>query len=523
MPVLFDPTHYTSAAALDPGAKATFTLNVVTTEWINVGVLFRFQMWDGVNKTYDQAIAEHVVAQWDLVIRKAIPPGTIVVCSVTAQTTAMYAFSGTDVYAQGGKGVPLSYIGGPQNSLLCFAFAPTPSGSWTPANGRPMFAIGFNWPKDAGHSGPHSDEACIGEPNPATAQATAPNFPDQWAPEGLTPRWTFEYEIVYPVAQVNVSDDGSTYTCSSVTAIKVGNTPLYPVGSWSNLRDWLTQPWTVVTNNNVSASRWVPYDWETSTPDVGPFTLSAMGGQLVCVYFKPTYKVIDDPDMTKMVSSDAAAAAFLVTSPLQPNMSVFFTNLEYNDAAGGFGPRNDTVGPVQFVTYTPAFEWATGATGIRAGTVVYFNNIGGNVGNITVQDAHNSAADVGSIARTYINGSGGTDGQAVPSLIVLGVWTQKGAVFAATPLDARMFVTAALSDQYAGDFPPLSPCVTINRYRFIGESLYGRGLKIEGSGLPGTVQAPIINSALFEQVPEDATAQSDRPGGSGTRPINRAS
>jgi hypothetical protein len=506
MPVLFNPTQYTSSALLSPSERATYTLLVITTEWINVGVLFRFQMYDGFNKTYAECFADDTIAQWDLIIRKAIPPGTVVVCAVTSTSTSMYAFSGTDVYASGGKGVPETFLVN-QNSLLAFAFAPTPSGSWIPTNGNPMFAIGFNYPDQ--NTVQAGDTVC----NPAAplaAQLTAPNFPDQYSP--ATPgvlSWTFLYEVVYPYTQVVLTSD-VTSECLEVIAIKVGSVPLYPSGSWTNLRDWIAQPWTVITENNVSASRWVPYDSAVDTPDVGPFTLAAMGGQLVCVYFKPTYKDIDNPDMVKKDVDEYAAAAFLVTSPLQPNMTVYFTNLEYNDAAGGFGPRKDVLGPAQFVTYTPAFEWSTGASGIRAGTVVYFNRIGANSGNITVVDAHDNTVDVGSISRTYINGNGSSvDGQAVPSLIVLGVWVQTGAVYSSSPLDARTFVTAALSDQYAGDFPPLSPCVTINQHRFIGESLYGKGLKVNGEGMPATVQAPIINSALFEQVTDPTLVTPD--------------
>lgn len=71
------------------------------------------------------------------------------------------------------------------------------------------------------------------------------------------------------------------------------------------------------------------------------------------------------------------------------------------------------------------------------------------------------------------------------------------------PWTAEMFVTGVLSDQYAGDFPPLSPMLTTPKTRLTGINIYGRDKVFDNSGLPGTVQSAIINSADFSQVRDD--------------------
>ncbi len=495
MPVLWQPTVQTTPGLLAPSEEAQFTLNMLSTQWISRGILLRFQMWNGLDLTYSGAIATNQLVEWDLIVRVDIPPGTLLVVSMRETSTGIWGYTGPTVYASGGAGIPVPFFQR-GNSLLCLAMAPTPTGAWAPQYGEPMFAIGFNYPPLFQMSG-------CGASEPLGAQITAPNFPDQYADlvDGDR-RFDIKYEVVYPQAQPYMIFGDTDWICVTVTGIKFQTIPTYPVGSWTNARDVIAQPWTYIKENIYSVNSWTLLSAQeavelgiTRTPDVGPLTLVPMAGQLVPVYWQPRYKDINTdttPISTGPLVTDSATLALLVTSPMQPHMAVYFTNDQFDAQNGGFGPRNATTGEGRFLNMNPSFVWTAGARVIPAGTVIYISNIGADAGPIYVQDAHLPQNDVGSITYNRING------QAVTSLIGLGVWSQfLYDAFAARPLDASMFVCAALSDQYAGNFPLLAPCVTIHKTRFFGQVIYGRNKIISGKDLPGTVWAPMINSADF--------------------------
>lgn len=510
MPVLWQPLVQTSLASLDPEVPAFFTLNLLTTQWIDKGILLRFQMWNGADTTYYGAIGDSTLVEWDLIVREAIPPGTTLVVAMRETGTAIWGFTGRKTYATGGAGIPAALFGA-NNSCLCFAFAPTTSGAWTPARGRPMFAIGFNHPSPP-QMGSNSDgDECGTVPTPGTGQPTAPNFPDQWS--DVPDPWTFVYEVVYPYIQPLTI--GADRFCAPVLGIKFeAPIPVYPTGSWSNARDSIAQPWTIIKDNYLSVNNWQYYSvaetavFSVLSPAVGPFVFAAMPGQLVPVYWQPRYKDINTdttPQDGTPLATNFARLGLLVTSPLQPNMSIYFTNDEFDASNGGFGPRRATTGVAPFINTNPAFTWVTGSSVIPAGTVVLIDQIGADVGPITVQDAHDSAADVGAIIGNRING------EAVPSLMALGVWLAWGAG-GARPIAAGMFTCAALSDQYAGDFPPLSPCLTIHKDRFVGQVIYGMNRVFDNKNLFGTVQAPLVNCANFTQLTIDtAVAATELP------------
>lgn len=528
MPVLWQPSLPTTLASLDPSIPAQYTLNVITTQWIDVGVVFRFQMWPGCDDstacpasgspgevssafTYADAIAASALVEFDLVVSQAIPPATVVVVAMRETGTAMWGYTGSETYADGGAGIPLAFFR-PNNSLMCLAFAPTVSGAWTPVNGKAMFAIGFSHPEPAqlGYGTQAPCASTTGNCGVATsydAQRSAPNFPDQFST--YSQPWEIVYRVVFPYFTSRLLAGDTTETCVPTLGIKFQATdPVYPSGSWSNLRDCIAQPWVVDKPNYLSPTNWAYYyvlEPDASiidrSPDVGPFELAAMPGQLAVVYFQPRYKDIDTDNAPIDNSSPApqrdsghAQLAMLVTSPLQPQQNIYFTTDGYDSNNGGFGPRNPSVGTAQFLHTQPSFTWVTGAAVIPAGVVVFIDNIGDDTNTITIQDAHDSDADVGHIIRNNIAG------QAVPGIIVLSVWETFGRG-SARPVLGSMFVTAALSDQYAGDFPELSPMLTINRYRFVGQNIYGRNKIFDNRGLPGTVQSPLINSATFEKLP----------------------
>lgn len=506
MPVLWQPTVQTSYANLALALPALYTLNIITTQIIEKGVFLRFQIYDGQNFTYAEAVDIGGLVEFDLVIITEIPAGTVCVVSITQTGTQLYGFTGTTVYASGGASVPAPFFG-TFMSCLCFAFVPTPSGSWYPSRGQPMFAIGFNHPSQI-QGGSANGSYCI-DADPIGRQITAPNFPDQYAPTSIDPRrWTFDYEVVYPIAAPEFVDIPlygiDIENCKVSLGIKYLPIFTSTLGSWSTARNNITQPSTVIKNNYISVSRWERYsatealDTNLANAAVGPFNLSAMAGQLVPVYWKPIYKNINTdktpigPDSA--VYGSPAAIGLLITSPLQPNQTLYFTNQEYNAKDGGFGPRATATGGASFVYTNPAFKWKVGSRRIDAGTVVYIGNIGTN--DIYIQNAHDSSANVGVIVDNL------TNGESVESLICMGVWDSTGNG-SSTPIFEAYFVCAALSDQYAGNMPPLSPCLTIYRSRFIGQVIYGMGRTFDNKGLPATVQAPLINSAIFTQLSWD--------------------
>lgn len=524
MPVLYNPgsyTNYNNTSLEDP---IVYTLNLVTTAPIPVGILLRFQMYDGVNLTYAAADASGGIAQWDLVVSRAIPIATIVVVAVTATQTSIVDFSGSLVYASGGAGVLSAFLS-VSNSLLCWAYAPTAQGSWTPATGQPQFAIGFQWPITyTGGPAGVPQLPCAGAPN-ATTQSS-PNFPDQWCTtSGIT--WTFLYEIVFPTQHAVV--DGELVACFPVTGIKIqaqgaGDvlSPLYVTAEWSTLRDIIAQPWTVFTPTIVSPSRWVTYDFVggAAVADVGPFILAAAAGQLAVVYFQPRHLNIQSTGTYPASGGDWSSPArlgLLVVSPLPANTTLYFTTEPYNSYAGGFGPRQPQVNaPATFIVHAPSFIWVTGSCVIPAGTVVFIDNIGSATDDPIVVDAHDTGSHkVGSIVSNTVLD------RAVPSITIVSDWVQYG-TGAARPLEASRFVTGAYSDQYTGDEVPLSPMLTVQRTRAHGAVAYGLGRVFDNTNLPGTVQAAVINSATLTNLSADdaaAVTATDMPVFTGMTPF----
>ena len=532
MPVLWQPSVQTALASAVTSTDAAYTLNVVTTQWIHPGILFRFQMWFG---DYAAALAGGTLYQFDLVVRKPISPGTTCIVKMNTSGTSLYSYSTPDVYASGGAAVPAAaFVVG--SSLVCFAFTPTATNRWLPTRGQPMFAIGFH--------GPESDDEIISvcpeyvDPSPSgspTWRYFLPRFPNQWAPVSYTPdiRWEFDYEVVFPIVvqnPVTLSDlDDPVQPCLLVRGIKVtGANPMFAVGSWSNLRDKIAQPWTTQNFLVSSPTRWVAFlsaasvaqdpnlsgitgyfqSFPTSdylTPDAGPFVAAAMPGQLAVVYFSPRYRAIFDevpdawPEAIDPEYTDAGSAevAYLVTSPLQPGQDLYFTIEAYSAGIGGFGLRKGSTSLSGFVGLEPSFVWTTGNAVIPAGTVVLISNIGSDTLPISLTAASPAvgglAADFGFIRKNN------TQGRRVVSIITTAQWAQYS-LAALQPWTAEMFVTAALSDGYTGDFPPLSPMLTMQRTRLSGTNVYGRNRIIDCAGLPGTVQAALINGAALSRV-----------------------
>jgi hypothetical protein len=492
MPVLYAPSFVTSVASQSPLLPATYTLNVVTTQWISKGVVFRFQVFPGLTYTYAQAKATTgAIVQFDLVVTTPIPPATVVVVAQTPTGTALWDYAGVTQYTATGLGISPGVFKA-ENTTLCWAYVPTPTGAWLPVSGQPMFAIGFSAPTEG-------DCPVLATDFPEAA--TAPNIPNQYSTS--VEQWAFEYSVVFPyVTQTNVGD-----VCLTTLGIKLDEVPLYALGSWSSLRGIITQPWTIVQPSYNSVSKWILWktDAETSvesTADVGPFIWAAMPGQLVPVYFRPLPQDINT-STTPLPTYPPAEAAFLVTAPLPPNVSIYFTADEWDAARGGFGPHNAGTGEASFVHNTPSFVWITGSCVVPAGTVVLFTNIGGATGAIGVTDAHASVADVGAAVFNTISG------QAVTSLIVCGVWVDAG-VGSARPLEATSFVTAVLSDQYAGDAPLLAPGITMPLRVFSGPAAYGLDTVIDNFGLPAPVQAPLINNSVFTQLSRDISVDPTR-------------
>lgn len=522
MPLLWQPTVQTSLASLSPTIPAAYTLVVIATQRIDRGIVLRFQMWDGQNFTYEDAAngasggaPGAYLAEWDLIVQQTIEAGTVLVVSMRETGTALWGYTGSTIYASNGAGIPAACFT-VHSSLLCFAFAPTVTGQWSPALGMPMFAIGFNHP-DPPQMGSSTSEGDCGAPTvPGSPQASAPNFPDQYGVLSSTsPRWTFTYEVVYPIIQpinINLNPlEAPEWVCAPVLGIKFeGAVSKHTAGSWSNLRDIIAQPWTVIKDTYLSVNNWQYYSILESfgfprfvSPDTGPFVPSLEPGQLVPVYWKPKYKNINtDTDAisgSSPLSTTAAQLALLVTSPIAMGTAVYFTNDAYDAENGGFGPRSSGTGSAVFVDNLWSFVWnSSGTRVIPAGTVVFLDNIGG-VGPITIVDAHNTALDVGSITIPF-GGDGTIQDEDVVSLIALGAWFPWG-VGSSRPLSTSMFVCAALSDQYAGDFPPLSPCLTISRTRYTGQVIFGRRKIFDNRFLPGTVQNAIIHSSTFTSLP----------------------
>jgi hypothetical protein len=502
MPVLWNPSQQTTTV----GADSTYTCLLHTTEAIPVGILFRFQMWDS-NTTYVTAISTASIASWDLVVSSPIPANKTLVLAMREANTALWEYNGSTTYASGGAGIDASYFG-TKKTLIALAYAPKPSATaptgviWDPeGNGVPMFGIGFY--------DPTSTTPCTTGP-PVGEALTAPNFPNQFS--GYSAAWNFAFTVVFP-SQVphTLSSAPSSPVCVDVLAIQY-SIPTYATASWRNLRSHITQPYTILQENFESVNRWsywgtVVGEPETvvgsETPSPGPFYLSAAPGQLVPVYWRPRYQNVHTADtpitsnpLASQQDSGSAEIGLLVTAPLMPAQSIYFTIDEYNDVSRGFGPRDGT--DTVFLHPNPSFIWTIGSVEVPAGTVVFISNIGASSGPITIQNAHYSAADVGSITTTMTS----IVNKSVTSLIALGAWFQEDSgVTPITPL-ADKVVCAALSDQYAGDFPPLSPGLTINcQPVWIGAVIYMQDQVIDACGMHGAFQAAAVNTTVFTKLP----------------------
>jgi hypothetical protein len=388
-----------------------------------------------------------------------------------------------------------------------------------------MFTIGFNFQV------PATDTACPATGALTDAQLTAPNVPDQWSLEG-GPSWTWLYNVVFPI-QYNIVNPANPTTgtpqCVNVTGggIKIDDAfPIYVPGSWTAARDIIAQPWTALQVNSRTPTRWRPYNYALNgedvldTPAVGPFLLAAEPGQLAVVYFRPRQQFLDcNPDLvsTTLIPATAgpwiadAQLGLLVTSPLPPRSTLYFTVEPYNEALAGFGPANPMAaaptvcdGGTAFVTHTPAFEWVTGSCVVPAGTVVFIDHIGSATQDPVIVDAHDTGANrVGSIVRNTLTTAAAGGGSAVPSIAIVSDWVSNG-VGAPRPLATDRFVTAVLSDQYTGDVPPLSPSLTMPATRAPGAVGYGLRRVIDAGGMPGTVQAALINGGSWTQIPDGA-------------------
>ena len=501
MPVLY--SLYPGNPDSTPARLAELTIHLVTTQWISKGVLLRFLFYNGYYQTFAASIDDSAYVQTDLLTTSAIPPATILKFNVKSTGCSLQGLNSSTLLTNIGVGIDPTVNGGiikNNYALLCFAFVPTTAYptisyavSYKPLHGQPQFAVGFNI----------LDVAC--EPD---ASATAPNFPNEYS---LYPDpWIFKYSVVFP--KYYSDDAGCSVKC---TGIKVAFDTVYPLlalGSWSSLRVLIAQPYvwqhSVAGQLSSTPSIWEDYNpYPTSgitpTTNVGPFVFCAMPGQLAVTYFRPVPKNTATKN-TPLPNYQPAEAAFLVTAPLPPNVSIYFTVSEYNSQFQGFGIANLTTGLFQIVE--PSFTWVTPVTGVTAGTVVVFRGIGGASHTITVADAA-GVVDVGSVVG--ISPDFLSEPQAVTSLTVLGLWQYSG-VGVNVPVLNTAFVTAALTDQYGGELPVLAPGVTLPLYLFTGPAIYSPGRIFDCDCLPGPVQAVMINNADFTQVEVNAVVSSSQ-------------
>jgi len=475
VPILWQPLKPTNTTPTF-GSENDYTLIVAATEDISVGVIFRFQTWDGLNTTYDDAGT--TLATFDLTVTQKIPAGTKVVVSMTTSGTLLYGQDSTTVFSAPGKLVPATNFT-QWASMIAFAFVPTPSGVPGPIAGQPQFAIGFSYNVAL-------QDGCVLTPSPfVPASATAPNFPGQFS--GAVYEWIFLYQVVYP-AIVNYPSE--TPTCRPTYGIKFQYdilNPTYVTGSWSNLRQVVSQPQTIISTvaYTPTVNNWVPYSTSTgpinlpptntTSAQTGPFTYVLAEGQLAVVYFAPSPAVYPSLTTRQLSAPGPAQIAFVVTAPIKSGTVVYGTLQGYDSATRTYAPA---------VSINPSFTWTVGAYDLPAGTVILMTGIGSL--SITVQDAHGIIPNVGLVLVSYMTT------QYVVSIILLATWI---------PGATQRFITAALSNQYVGDFPELSPCLTIAPAPFALPSIYGQGLIIDNMGLPGTVQSPMINSGAFVTLP----------------------
>jgi len=476
MPILWQPGVATNLTVSPPA----YSLVIITTQDIDVGVVLSFRMWDGLN--YEYGAPNGTLIKFDLAVEIPIPAATQLTVSMRPSGTALFALNGITKYSNTGAGVDPVF----QNmyaSLICLAFVPTGTGGFLPAAGQPQFAIGFSYqPLQQG-------ECPLGSPPliVAPANTTAPNFPDQFSTYANP--WEFRYEVVYPTTATYVV--GDLDECYQIYGMKFKAVETYATGTWSNLREVISQPLTVIQHSYETVNNWVPYSTLATTQPpnnetaavMGPFTYAVAEGQLAVVYFRPlpgAYPVLNAAQTDK----SPAEVAFLLTAPIPANVDVYITTQGYDADYLGYGPRDPAGGA--FISNVPSCTWTTGSDALRAGTVILMSGFGNTTvpTGIVVQDAHNPAANVGSVSGWTVV----SPRLPVVSFIFLGAWEL------AVP---QRFITAVLSSQYVGDFPLLSPTLTIQPAPFTFPSIYGQGKVFTNLGLPGTVQSAMVNSGAF--------------------------
>jgi len=486
MPILYQPgapTVFPTTPTIPP-TLPTYTLIVIATEDIGLGVVFQFQTWNGFDFTYVDT-PDNLFAEFWLTTTSTIPAGTPIVVKMTTTETQLLSTVGGSLSTVGAgiTNVSISNVSTSRfnvlGSLVAFAYVPSCSGGLFPSNtrGQPMFAIGFS-----------NTGVCF---EIAPASTTAPNFPDQFS--GITNPFIFLYSVVYPGYALS----GSPPACAITGRIAyrqffAGIEPSYiPVpGSWLSAREIISQPGTVLGNAiGSSITNWVPY---TLYNNIGPFRYVLQEGQLAVVYFRPRpadFTVLDTPASAYVwdqrsvnPATPSAQIAVLVTSPIPPLTLVPITLLGYNSQYSGFG----SIIPPAWNTPSPTYNWTTGSVVIPAGTVLLFTGIGADPTPVAVQDAHGLVTDVGSVQ----SGGDPNPNCAVVSVSFLAFWAQG--------FDQR-FIAAALSNQYVGDFPTLSVDLTIRRVPFSVPAVYAPGQTFKNTGLPGTVQTAMINGGFFTE------------------------
>jgi hypothetical protein len=216
-------------------------------------------------------------------------------------------------------------------------------------------------------------------------------------------------------------------------------------------------------------------------------------GQLAVVYFKPYPANYAQNTVLPIAPLSPgygpAEIAIVVTVPIPAQSKIYGTVLGYDAPNQGFGPRNP-ITPA-FVTTTSTFEWTTSVDVIPAGTVVLITGIGG-IANLQIFNAH-SLLPVGTVAYS-------TPAPVVTFPVVSVSFLARWEIGA-----PQRFITAALSNQYVGDFPNLSPSLTIAPSPFALPSIYGQGQTFNNAGLSGTVQSAMVNSGAYTTLPWTGT------------------
>jgi hypothetical protein len=452
-------------------------------------------MWPSA-ETYQDTDAKYT---WFIVTTRDIPAGIALILFMRSDAPcSLISLANGTVYASSiGSGAVIDVAAFTRHSSL-IAFSQAAVSGTAFGEARPQFAIGFQFQTN-------TDGFNICGAGLSPAQLTSPNFPDVHS--AVDQPWQFLYTVVFP-AVVPVTVDAEQQ-CVAVTAIKFAakNYTTFVPGPWKTAAAMIAQPYTVIGNTYNTVNKWTykgvyggPTDyvalWE-EFPDVTTFQSVVAPGGLVPILFRPRYKnmqTISAPApgaVSGIAYYDVGPAilALLVTIPIQPNVVTCFTIDAYDESAQTF--RN-AVGEVA----VPTFIWTTSTNVVPAGTVVYFTNIG--FGTITVADAR-GVINVGSAAQSPTP----TDDYAVVSITAVNKWRDE----ANPDLDlSPRIVCAALSDEYAGDYPPLTPGLTIVRQPMCGFTAWGYDqTPVDACGIPALSFAAIINSGEFQTLPWTST------------------